>query len=266
VVRPAGLPGMNATGAQRSARGTGGQAIVVGGIVADDANVSAAVLQPKKASKHGLVFWVGGSAMVAIVGVLLIILLKGGDSGAATGDADNPSSAFVEGFYSADNSIGYIPGMPQQKTTADPAGLNPGGTTKPGTVRKPGTGGTTVRPIGTTTTPDGRKPNVEDLTDPTGAGGSVSDRDAEEILDAQKRFGAGLKWCFERSLKTNPDLKGRNNRYDVQITISAAGGVSGVTVAGNDKELKECVRQKVATWSFKPARASFTTAFPIVFN
>jgi predicted Zn finger-like uncharacterized protein len=257
AVRPAGLPGMGATGSQK-ARGTGGVAIVTGGIVADDINPSAAVLPPKKSNKHGLVFWVGGSAMVAIVGVLMVILLKTGDSSGATGEADNPSSAFVEGFYSTDNSIGYIPGMPIQPKN-DPATGSPV-PGKPG-VRKP----ITPRPgIATTAEPGGRRPNVEDLSD-TSAGG-VSDRDAEEILDAQKRFGAGLKWCFERSLKVNPDLKGKNNRYDVQITIQANGGVSGVSVSGNDKDLKECVRQKVALWSFKPARAAFTTAFPIVFN
>jgi hypothetical protein len=188
----------------------------------------------------------------------MVILLKTGDSSGATGEADNPSSAFVEGFYSTDNSIGYIPGMPIPKTDPNaPGGQVPG--SKPG-VRRP----VTPRPgVGTTTDP-GRRPNVEDLSDTSA--GAVGDRDAEEILDAQKRFGAGLKWCFERSLKVNPDLKGKNNRYDVQITIQANGGVSGVSVSGNDRDLKECVRQKVALWNFKPARAAFTTQFPIVFN
>ena len=92
------------------------------------------------------------------------------------------------------------------------------------------------------------------------------ERDAEEVLEAQRRYGAGLKWCWERALKTNPDLKGRNARYDVQITITTAGGVKAVSVNGSDRDLKECVRQKVATWGFKPATNDFTTQFPVVFN
>jgi hypothetical protein len=247
-----GLPGM--TGAQKVPRGTGGQPIIAGGIVADDVNPSAAILQPKKSSKHGLVFWVGGGAMVAIVGVLMIILLRGGDSRGDDMEAESPRSAFVEGFYSQDNQYGVIPGLaPSPKDPNAPVADVKGKKAGP----RPG-----ARPQIASTDP-GRRPSTEDLGDVSGA---VGERDAEEVLDAQRRFGAGLKWCFERQLKLNPDLKGANNRYDVQITITATGGVRAVSVAGKDSGLKECVRQKISTWNFKPARGDFTTQFPIVFN
>jgi hypothetical protein len=204
------------------------------------------------------VFWIGGGAMVAIVGVLVVILLHDSNASGGGVENDNPSSAFLEGFYKDENNIGYIPGMPMAKP--DPNAQSGGDPTKPRTARP-----RQPRPVIAGTDPGtGRRPDTENLDDPTA--GSVSDRDAEEILDAQKRFGAGLKWCFERALKTNPDLKGRGNRYDVQITITAAGAVRSASVAGGDRDLKECVRQKVSTWSFKAARGDFTTQFPIVFN
>ena len=252
VSRP-GLPGM--AGVVKGARGTGGMPIVAGGIVGDDVNLSAAVLQPQKRNKHGLVFWVGGGAMLAIVGVLFVLLLRGGDSSAGGFEEDSPTSAFIEGFYDRDPNAVPPPGLALPR---DPAAPGTDGKGKTGPRKTP----TKSPPIAAVN--PGRSSQVEDLTDP--GGGSVNDRDAEEILDAQKRFGAGLKWCFERSLKTNPDLKGRNNRYDVQITITAAGAVRSVTVAGNDRELKDCVKGKVTLWSFKPARGDFTTQFPIVFN
>ncbi len=249
-----GLPGM--TGVQKVPRGTGGVPIIAGGIIADDVNLSAAVLQPKKSSKHGLVFWVGGGAMVAILGVLMVILLKSGDSSGAVAEGENPSSAFIEGFYDPNSTYGVIPGLTPKAADPNAPATDKGKPTRP-RPRPPG-------PIIAGTDPGGRRPNTENFDDPTV--GSVSDRDAEEVLDAQKRFGAGLKWCYERALKTNPDLQGANNRYDVQITITAAGAVRSVSVAGKDKGLKDCLQGKVTTWNFKPARGDFTTAFPILFK
>jgi predicted Zn finger-like uncharacterized protein len=250
-----GLPGMGLTGVQKVPRGTGGVAIIGGGIVADDVNLAAAVLQPKKKNKHGLVFWVGGGASIAVVAVLMVILLKNQSSEASDIEANSPTSKFVEGFYDNNNNpTGWVPPGSEKpkdpgKTTADPGG-------KRG-PRQP------QRPVIASNNP-GRISDVEDLSNPNGT--SVSDRDVQEVLDAQQRFGAGLKWCFERALKTNPDLKGASNRYDVQITITAVGGVRGVSVAGKDKVLKDCLQAKVNTWNFKPAKGDFTTQFPIVFN
>ena len=184
-------------------------------------------------------------------------LLRTPDSEAGDVEAHSPNSIFLEGFYDNNNNPtgwvppGSVPVKDPGKTTADPA-----------TRRNPRPG--VKPPVVASNTPGGRVPDSVDLSNPGGA--SISDRDVEEVLEAQQRFGAGLKWCFERALKTNPDLKGASNRYDVQITITAVGGVRGVSVAGKDKVLKDCLQAKVNTWNFKPAKGDFTTQFPIVFN
>jgi hypothetical protein len=249
-----GLPGM--PGVQQVPRGTGGVAIVGGGIVGDDVNPSAAVLQPKKKNKHGVFFWVGGGASLAAIAVLMVFLLRTPSSAAGDMEAHSPNSIFLEGFYDNNNNPtgwvppGSVPVKDPGKTTADPATKRP---------RPP-----TVKPPVVASNNPGRVSDVEDLSN--SGGQSITDRDAQEVLDAQQRFGAGLKWCYERALKINPDLKGANNRYDVSITITAVGGVRGVSVAGKDKTLKDCLEAKVKTWNFKPARGDFPTQFPIVFN
>src|SRR6266540_665202 len=71
-------------------------------------------------------------AMIAIVGVLMVILLKTGDSNADSFESDNPTSAFIEGFYNADNPYGQIPGLtPKEKDPNAPVGDAKNARTRP---------------------------------------------------------------------------------------------------------------------------------------
>jgi predicted Zn finger-like uncharacterized protein len=259
--RSAALPGMSSNG-MAAARGSGGMP-AVGQVLPADANAAAAVLQPTRRKSHAMVYLVGGGALLAIVGVLVVVLATSGGSASGSSAEGNTSNAFVEGFYNDPNGFGAIPGMPK-RPGSDPVATNdPKNPTKPGT--RPFVSKNPKTPTGIGGTDPGRQSTGIDLSDPSGG---VGDRDASEVLDARQRYGGALQQCWERALKLNPDLKGRGVRLEVGLTITAAGRVTGVNVNGPaaEKDLRECVRQRVSAWGFKQARADFPTQFTLVFN
>lgn len=85
---------------------------------------------------------------------------------------------------------------------------------------------------------------------------SSSPEDQATVSSTMKKYVGRVRQCYERELKSNPDLAGK---VTVSFEISTAGTVSGVDIAGNttgNAELGECIKNVVARIRFNPAPAA----------
>jgi predicted Zn finger-like uncharacterized protein len=242
------LPGM------AQARGTGGQAIVGANMLGPDANPAAQILAPRPRKKHGMFFFAGIGVLVAIVGALVFVLMQtskpsefasGEGAGYRTdrlfadlyaGNADPVAAKKIEDLVTPVLQPGKKPKQP--KVTAEPKAPTPA--------------------VG--------KREYEEFGSGGQAGGP---RNAEDILDMQRSQGGALKQCWERALKTNPDLKARGGvRLNVNMTVKADGSLKNVNIASAtaDSTLKKCVTNQVASWRLKTASNDLAMEFPIVFQ
>lgn len=256
-----GLPGMG--GAPAPVRRT--QAIVVPASMAAAVASASALAEEQGGTipppveaprKRGLaMFLVGGGVLAAFLVVLLVVMLKQGGGEAATASGGSMSTGVD--IYGTDwgklpdevkqKQAGLDPSNPKVPRTPRPATPNPKNPSNPGA--NPGT-------------PSVRDPGEDIFGTPTGVG----ERQVEEVLAARQRYGSTLQQCFERALKLNPDLKGKGSRFDVALTITAAGQVRNVSVKGPDRDLQECVKARVSSWTFKAASNDAPFQFPVVFN
>jgi hypothetical protein len=84
-----------------------------------------------------------------------------------------------------------------------------------------------------------------------------------EILATIRRNQGGVKACYERALKRDPNIA---SRLDVQVRIQATGAVENVDLGGSigETELGACIRNNIKNWRFPEAREGYGAQFPLI--
>jgi TonB family protein len=103
--------------------------------------------------------------------------------------------------------------------------------------------------------------------------GSISGQEGTGQIDRNSvtavfsRRKSAIKSCYERSLKTNPNLKGK---VTIKFTIGPAGRITDISVAQNttgDAGVGECIIGKVRAWRFDPpSGGSVTFSYPFLLD
>lgn len=94
--------------------------------------------------------------------------------------------------------------------------------------------------------------------------------DDDQIVEMAKRVvktnQPGLRTCYERSLKRDPNLAGV---WTLSFTVTTGGEVKKPTVKGGavqDADLETCIAQKVQTWAFQPIKAELPIEKALTFR
>ncbi|PIE65734.1 MAG: hypothetical protein CSA24_02130 [Deltaproteobacteria bacterium] len=104
-------------------------------------------------------------------------------------------------------------------------------------------------------------------------GGSVSGQTGTGQIDKQavarvfsRRKGA-IKHCYEKALKTNPNLRGK---VTIRFTIGPAGRITNISAGSNstgDPSVAQCIISKVRGWRFEPpSGGSVTFSYPFLLD
>jgi hypothetical protein len=93
--------------------------------------------------------------------------------------------------------------------------------------------------------------------------GELEPLSPDDIHTAYVNNEVPLKGCYERALKTDPNLN--VHKLTVRITISAAGIVTDLQMANSGSDLGACVSKVLRGWRFRKSTGEFTTEFDIVF-
>ena len=81
---------------------------------------------------------------------------------------------------------------------------------------------------------------------------SSSPEDVMSVKKTMRRYNGRIKACYERQLKSNPDLKGK---VTVSFEISTSGSVSAAAIEENttrNKDLGKCIVREIGRITFKP--------------
>ena len=78
----------------------------------------------------------------------------------------------------------------------------------------------------------------------------------------------GVKACYERGLKQNPDMGGR---VEIEFTIGALGTVTKASIASSDLDnptVEACIKTAAKAWSFAKPKSgdSVTVQYPFIFR
>jgi TonB family protein len=90
--------------------------------------------------------------------------------------------------------------------------------------------------------------------------------DPQTIARAIRAHLAAIRACYERALKSHPDIGGK---LVLRFTLTPAGTVSSIGVDEDtldDPEVTRCVRAVVATWRFAAPPRAVEVSFPFVFQ
>ncbi|HZL85059.1 MAG TPA: AgmX/PglI C-terminal domain-containing protein [Candidatus Krumholzibacteria bacterium] len=108
---------------------------------------------------------------------------------------------------------------------------------------------------------------VDDGVETHGDGASSSGRDSHSLMQVVERYKAGVKFCYDNTLKKTPGLAGK---LTLQMDIAPSGEVHGLVVVHDglgDTSLQRCILTQVGSWRF-PAIEAGTVRFtlPLVFS
>ncbi len=108
---------------------------------------------------------------------------------------------------------------------------------------------------------------VDDGVESHGDGASSSGRDSHSLMQVVERYKAGVKFCYDNTLKRTPGLAGK---LTLQMDIAPSGEVHGLVVVHDglgDASLQRCILTQVGSWRF-PAIEAGTVRFtlPLVFS
>jgi TonB family protein len=100
-----------------------------------------------------------------------------------------------------------------------------------------------------------------------GDGAGSSGRDSRSLMATVQRYVAGIKFCYDNSLKKAPQLQGK---ITLQMDIAASGEVSGLQVLDDglgNPALQRCILSQVESWRFPPiAAGTVRFTLPLVFT
>lgn len=108
---------------------------------------------------------------------------------------------------------------------------------------------------------------VDDGVTSHGDGASASGRDSHSLMQVVERYKAGVKFCYDNTLKKTPGLAGK---LTLQMDIAPSGEVHDLFVVQDglgDAALQRCILTQVGSWRF-PAIEAGTVRFtlPLVFS
>lgn len=178
---------------------------------------------------------------------LLALIGTTGDS--STGDAvadllSDANSLSDDVGAALANSSGVAIG----RRDSDQAGLRGGG----GGEGAAGEGGVGAAKGGKGGSVEKKKTEVKGKISTGNADISSSPEDQQSIAKTMKRYTGRIKQCYERQLKSDPDLKGK---VTVSFEIGTDGNVSGVGIEENstgNAELATCIKREVGRIRFVP--------------
>jgi len=77
----------------------------------------------------------------------------------------------------------------------------------------------------------------------------------------------GVKACYERGLKQNPDMGGR---VEIEFTIGPLGTVQKAAISSSDLENRRraCIKTAAKAWSFNKPKSGepVTVQYPFIFR
>ncbi len=101
----------------------------------------------------------------------------------------------------------------------------------------------------------------------TGDFSSSGSLDSSAIASVVKQKLSGIKYCYEKELKNNPNLAGK---VVVNFTIGADGSVTNYRVDNstlNNTNVEQCILRMVRRWKFPaPAGGSVNVSYPFIFT
>ncbi len=113
-------------------------------------------------------------------------------------------------------------------------------------------------------------PSVPSISINRGSVGSMALSDPDEIRKsvgtALETYSKQMTTCYERRLKTAPDLAGT---WMVSFAIGTDGRTSGVSVvpqSTRDAQLESCMGQAIAKWTFQPMASKQNFSKPYTFG
>jgi predicted Zn finger-like uncharacterized protein len=210
----------------------------------------------------------GGAAAVAVI-VAVVVLAGLGDRGGEPRPAEASSeSVVVTNFYRKDPPAPVerapVAGepVPEEEEEGEPA-------TEPARSRRrrppPREAQVALAP------PSRAEParigaarRGEKKVDSFGAGeGDSAPLSPDDVRATYAANEVGLKRCYERALKADPETT--VSKMVVTITITAAGTVSDIQVPPDGGELAACVATSLRNWRFRKSTGEFTTEFTVFF-
>jgi TonB family protein len=108
---------------------------------------------------------------------------------------------------------------------------------------------------------------ADDGVETGGDGAAASGRDSRSLMATVQRYVAGIKFCYDNSLKKTPGLSGK---ITLQMDIAASGAVTSVEPVDDsmgNAALARCILSQVQGWKFVAIPAG-TVRFtlPLVFS
>jgi TonB family protein len=94
---------------------------------------------------------------------------------------------------------------------------------------------------------------IDNTSEVAGQGKRSAQRSADAIREVLLRHVPAVKYCYERKLRENPDLKGK---IVVLITVAPDGSVSDAAVVSStlgDPDVEQCILSRIRQWKdFEP--------------
>lgn len=91
--------------------------------------------------------------------------------------------------------------------------------------------------------------------------------DKSSVARVFSRRKGAIKYCYEKSLKVNPELRGK---VTIRFTIGPAGRITDIDVtenSTNDSSVAQCIVSKVKGWKFEPPQGgSVTFSYPFLLD
>ncbi len=91
-------------------------------------------------------------------------------------------------------------------------------------------------------------PLTEDGQEVKAGGVSAGARDVDEVSSIVQEHSPAIKYCYERELKRNPDMKGK---AVVRFTITPAGTVVNAKIISstlNSETVERCILSRISRW------------------
>ncbi len=96
---------------------------------------------------------------------------------------------------------------------------------------------------------------------------AVGSLDGAAIAAVVKSKISGIKYCYEKELKNNPNLAGK---VVVNFTIGATGDVTAYKVENStigNAEVEQCILRMVRRWKFpQPSGGDVNVSYPFIFT
>lgn len=95
----------------------------------------------------------------------------------------------------------------------------------------------------------------------------IGEISGDSVASVFRRRQSAIRRCYEKSLRTNPDLEGK---VTIRFTIGPAGRITSISVVQDttgDSAIGRCIVSRVRGWRFSPPRnGSVTFSYPFILS